>query len=73
MTDTFVTKIKLEERAANQKHWSGKLRDAIRTGMSHKGDMMSRYTKIIGNVTDIANEMEVQAREYDKEINSLSS
>lgn len=66
MADTFVTKIRLQERAANQRHWAGKIKQAITNGMSHKGDMLKRYAKIVGNVTDVANEMEEQARKYDK-------
>lgn len=62
-----LNKLLLMERATNQKHWSKKIKDAINAGMSHKGDTTSKYSKIISNVTDVANEMEAQAREYDKE------
>lgn len=70
--DTFTNKIILKERSANQKYWSKRIKDAMRAGMSHKGDTLKKYAKIVGNVTDVANEMEEQTKGYAKEVERLS-
>jgi hypothetical protein len=71
MADTFVTKIKLETRSQTQKEWADRIEEAIRVGMSHKGDAISKYVQIANNVRIIRDEMREGAREYDKQAKVL--
>lgn len=73
MTDVFTNKIRLEERAANQRHWSGKIKRAITEGMSHKGDTISKFAEIMKNINTVTDEMEEEARKYDRETGKLKA